>query len=208
MTTSSSPSLVTHILALAWRRYLANLRTAPLLTKSVTSGALSLLSSVIASRLSRTPLRTSSALHELTVGLVLRGPFVHAFHTALDTVVFARAPDQASPSVVLGKLLLDQLLFAPALTCAYLYLSAAMEDVPLRVTTRKIRRELLQVMMSNWCVWVPANLIGYAFVPLELRVAWGSIIGLAWTTFLICKVGNKREEIEEGDVRQTPELES
>jgi hypothetical protein len=189
-----APSLLASVLRLAWRRYLGSLRAAPLLTKSVTSGALSALSSLLAARLSRRPARASAALHELTIGLVLRGPLVHAFHTLLDGAVFARARDHAAPRVVLAKLALDQALFAPALTCAYLYLSAALEDVPVAVTTRKIRRELWSIMKSNWGVWVPANLIGYGVVPLELRVAWASLIGVLWTTFLICKVGEKPDE--------------
>jgi hypothetical protein len=80
------------------------------------------------------------------------------------------------------------------LTCCYLYLAAAFEDVPAEVTRRKIRMELWGIMKSNWAVWVPANLIGYAVVPLELRVAWASLVGIAWTTILIGKVGAKCEE--------------
>lgn len=186
-------SFLSTVLRLAWRRYLTSLRQSPVLTKSVTSGVLSLISSILAARLSRRPVRSSAALHELTVGLVLRGPFVHAFHTLLDKGVFARVKNQTAPGVVLAKLAMDQLLFAPVLTCSYLYLVGALEDVPPAVTTRKIRRELWGVMKSNWSVWVPANLIGYSFIPLELRVAWGSLVGIAWTTLLISKVSTKQD---------------
>lgn len=180
------------LLRLAWARYLSALRRDPLLTKSATSGLLSLLSSLLAARLARTPPRSSAALQELTAGLALRGPAVHAFHTLLDRVVFAAAPSQTAPPVVLAKLALDQLLFAPALTAAYLHLRGAFADEPLRETAARVRRELWTVMLSNWAVWVPANLVGYAAVPLDLRVAWGSVVGVLWTTILIRKVAAEK----------------
>jgi Mpv17 / PMP22 family len=182
---SPSHSMPVAILSLAWRLYVAKLKSDPLLTKAVTSGVLSIVADIAAKKLARRPLKSSSALHELTVGLVLRAPVVHAFHVFLDRVVFARAKNQAAPPIVLGKLALDQILFAPAFLSTYLLLSGALDDVPLAVTKRRIRKELYPMLRSNWCVWVPAQFISYAFVPLNLRVAWGSVVGLFWTTYLI-----------------------
>lgn len=189
----SPPSLLGAVLRIAWNRYLQLLSTDPLLTKSVTSGTLSAVAAVLSARLGNTPLKSSAWLNEMTVGLVLRGPFVHAFHNFLDRVLFANVSNQNSVLVVLGKLAIDQLLFAPAFTSAYLYLQGMLRDVPIHVTSRKLEKELPAILCSNWLVWVPANLFGYACVPLELRVAWGSIVGVAWTTFLIAKVRHEEE---------------
>lgn len=188
----SPTTLLGAVLRIAWSRYLDQLRSDPLLTKCVTSGALSAFAAVLSARLGNKPLKSSAWLNEMTIGLVLRGPVIHAFHNFLERVVFASAQNQNAVPVVLGKLAIDQLLFAPILTSAYLYLSGMLRDVPLPTTSRKIRRELPTILRSNWLVWVPANLFGYTFVPLELRVAWGSVVGVAWTTFLIAKV--RREE--------------
>lgn len=185
---SRPQSLPSRILSIALRRYLTSLRTSPLLTKSVTSATLSFLSSLLASHLSHTPPLHSAALHELCIGLLLRGPAVHAFHTALDA--------HLGPNAVLTKLALDQGLFAPALTVAYIFLDAAFRDVPLAVTRRKVRRDILSIMQSNWAVWVPANLVGYAIVPLEFRTLWGSLVGVAWGALLIRKVKAAERERE------------
>lgn len=163
------------------------LESSPVLTKALTSGALSVVAEVLARTLACKPLRSSSALHEFTIGLLLRGPVIHYFHMLLDQVVFAQASNQRDTRIVLAKLAIDQLLFAPVFISGYLYLSGLMVDVPLAVTSRRIKKELLGVLKSNWVVWVPANFVGYYFVPLQLRVAWASLVGVAWTAFLIAK---------------------
>jgi Mpv17 / PMP22 family len=175
---------------MAWKSYLLKLKSDPLLTKAITSGVLSLVADLAARSMSRRPLKSSSALHEMTIGLVFRAPVIHAFHVLLDNVIFAGAKNQSSQSVVLAKLVIDQILFAPLFLGAYIIFSGMLEDVPLKVTTRRIRKELFGMLRSNWIVWVPANYFSYAFVPLHLRVAWGGIIGLFWTTYLILRMAN------------------
>ncbi|CAN8062990.1 unnamed protein product [Agarophyton chilense] len=65
-------SLPSVVLWLAWRSYLRKLQVDPLLTKSITAAVLSVLSEVAAKRLNNLPLKSSTAIHELTIGLVLR----------------------------------------------------------------------------------------------------------------------------------------
>lgn len=60
--------------------------------------------------------------------------------------------------------------------------------------TRKVKNELWSVMKSNWTVWVPANIIGYGAIPLNLRVMWGNIIGIFWTAYLIASVRDKKKK--------------
>jgi peroxisomal membrane protein 2 len=195
----ASRGLAAEILGIAWRSYVGQLQREPLLTKAVTAGVLSVVSEVVARRLSGQPLKSSSALHELTVGLVLRGPVIHWFHTLLEAVVFRRARDHAAPHIVLAKLAIDQLLFAPLFIAAYMYLSGLMNDVPLRVTSARLRRELVGVLKSNWVVWVPANFFSYYCVPVELRVAFGSVIGVFWTAILIGKLSKSPPAVRDVD---------
>lgn len=177
------------VLARAWRAYLGKLSSEPVVTKALTAAVISALSDVGAAQCAggaKTSAR--SVINQFCIGLVIRGPVVHWFHTLLDRVVFARAADQTRPAVVLGKVLIDQFLFAPPFTALYFYVIGLMEEQPLRAITRKVRAELLDVLKSNWAVWIPANLVGYYAVPLELRVLWGNVIGIIWTAILITKV--------------------
>lgn len=174
------------ILSMAWGSYLQKLKSDPLITKAITSALLSVCSDIFAKRMKKLPLRSSTAINELTIGLVLRGPLIHTFHNFLDKVVF-KGRNQSSPAVVVGKLVIDQFLFAPLFTSLYFYVRGLAEDRGLAVTTQKLRKELPDIMRSNWSVWVPANFINYLFVPLELRVLFGSVVSFFWNAYLISR---------------------
>ncbi|PXF48434.1 Peroxisomal membrane protein 2 [Gracilariopsis chorda] len=172
------------VITVAWRSYLQRLQKDPLLTKAITSAVLSVCSEVFAKRLRNLPLKSSAAMHELTIGLVLRGPLIHAFHNFLDKVVFKGAK-QTSPTVVLGKLIIDQFIFAPIFTSLYFYFRALSEDRSVATTTKRLKSELLGIMKKNWSLWVPANFINYMVIPLELRVLFGSVVAFFWNAYLI-----------------------
>lgn len=154
------------------------------MTKALTSALLSVCSDVFAKKINNLPLRSSTAINELTIGLVLRGPLIHAFHNFLDKIVF-KGMKQSRPVVILGKLALDQLIFAPIFTSLYFYVRALCQDQSIIHTTRKLKKDMPAIMRNNWTVWVPANFINYLLVPLELRVLFGSFVAFFWNAYLI-----------------------
>lgn len=185
---TSRQTIPMQIILPAWRTYLSRLRESPLVTKSLTSAILSFLSDILAKRIAKQPFKSSSAIHEFMIGLILRGPGVHYFQRFLENILFVRAKNHKSPRVVLAKLVIDQLCFAPPFLASYLVFTSLLVDTPLAVTRKRIQAELPRIIMRNWMFWVPANLVGYAAIPEELRVAWSSVVGIAWTAILISSV--------------------
>ncbi|GJD07072.1 Peroxisomal membrane protein 2 [Galdieria sulphuraria] len=175
--TSFKNSATSYIYILAWRSYLRQLQTNPLITKSITSGIISSLSTVL-------------VINEFTIGLVLRAPVVHYFHTFLDKCLFRNAK-QTSLAVIVAKVILDQFIFSPPFTALYYYVTALMRDEPLKPVSQKIRRELFDVMKKSWLLWIPVNAINYALIPLELRVLFANIVDVFWTAYLISTVSSK-----------------
>ncbi|GJQ14213.1 hypothetical protein GpartN1_g6004.t1 [Galdieria partita] len=190
--TSFKNSATNYIYILAWRSYLRQLQTNPLVTKSITSGIISSLSTILASIIqdSGEGLKSSKVINEFTIGLALRAPLVHYFHTFLDKCLF-RNTKQTSPAVIVAKVILDQFIFSPPFTALYYYVTALMRDEPLKPVSQKIRRELFAVMKKSWLLWIPVNAINYALVPLELRVLFANIIDVFWTAYLISTVSSK-----------------
>lgn len=109
----------------------------------------------------------------------------------LDRVLFkSRAP--GSLKTVAGKVMVDQIIFAPFLTMLYFYLRALAEDRSLLRTTRELRREMGGIMTRSWMVWIPANIVNYGLVPLELRALFGSVVALFWNAFVISRAARKQ----------------
>eukprot|EP00181_Compsopogon_caeruleus_P006165 CAMPEP_0184681720 /NCGR_PEP_ID=MMETSP0312-20130426/4693_1 /TAXON_ID=31354 /ORGANISM="Compsopogon coeruleus, Strain SAG 36.94" /LENGTH=169 /DNA_ID=CAMNT_0027132725 /DNA_START=166 /DNA_END=675 /DNA_ORIENTATION=+ len=157
------------------------------MTKAISAGLLSIVSDLVAKRLTKEPVKSSSLINELSMGLVIRGPVQHYFQQFLDKVVFA-GKKQSSPAVVLGKMVIDCFIFSPLYNALYFIIVGLMADQPTAESLQKIQKLLFSVMKSNWTVWVPVNIISYAVVPLELRVLFGNVISIFWTAFLIKKV--------------------
>ncbi|KAA8498735.1 Peroxisomal membrane protein 2 [Porphyridium purpureum] len=176
------------VLRVAWSRYLRALETDPVLTKSVSAGVLSVVSDLAAKQLSKDPVRTSSLFNELTMGLVIRGPVLHFFHMFLDRVVFRKVANQSTPVIVVAKTFIDQFLFSPLFVALYFLINGLMQDQSLGAVRQSLKANLLNVMKKNWGVWIPANAIAYAVIPLNLRVLYGNIISIFWTAYLISQV--------------------
>eukprot|EP00871_Galdieria_phlegrea_P005208 jgi/Galph1/5689/GphlegSOOS_G4349.1 len=182
-------SVPSSILSLAWQSYLRKLQTDPLVTKAITASILSGISTIGARALqgNEAEWKSSEIIHQMTIGLAIRAPLVHFFHLFLDKVVF-RSYRQTSVPVVIGKVVLDQLVFAPCMTALYYYVVGWMNDEGCGMTTKKLRRQLLAVMKKAWLLWIPVNIISYGFIPLQLRVLFGNIISVFWTAYLITTV--------------------
>mmetsp|Transcript_10146 Transcript_10146/g.14654 ORF Transcript_10146/g.14654 Transcript_10146/m.14654 type:complete len:202 (-) Transcript_10146:190-795(-) len=193
---ASNGSASEMVLVKAWQGYLGKLDSSPLLTKSISAAVLSIVSSLVGKSIAKEKIKPKSIVDEFCVGLILRGPLVHWFHTFLDKVVFRRA-NQKNKIVVIAKVILDQLIFAPIFISLYFYLSGIMSEKKISDISKSIKKDLWRILKGNWGVWVPANVIGYGLIPLNLRVLWGNIINIFWTAYLITKV-NKKSAVKAG----------
>lgn len=118
------------------------------------------------------------------LGSTHRGPVIHAFHNFLDLVLFKRM-EQTSMPVVIAKVVIDQFIFTPIFTSVYFYTRALAEDKSMSDTTALIRNKLSAILRKNWTVWIPVNVVNFLFVPLDLRVLFGSVVAFFWNSYLI-----------------------
>ena len=87
--------------------------------------------------------------------------------------------------VVLAKVFLDQTTFSPAYNLFYFYVIGLLEGRSLQFIHDKIAREFVLVMMMNYKVWPLVNVLNFKFVPPNLRVLFGNIVGIFWTAYVI-----------------------
>ena len=41
-----------------------------------------------------------------------------------------------------------------------------------------------EAVKMNWYMWIPAQMINFALVPLQFRVLFSNVVALAWNTYL------------------------
>ena len=83
-----------------------------------------------------------------------------------------------------AKVLLDLAFFTPLWCVAFLGAMTLMQGQGPREAGRRIRAEGLELYTGNLLVWLPANVVIYSVVPLELRVPAFGIYNLVYTIFL------------------------
>jgi len=115
-------------------------------------------------------------------GLVLQGPWNHAFYLLLDGAL----PPTPEPFTIttLEKVTIDQFVQAPIFTMIILAFFAVVEGKGLGFAKTQIQTELGGILVKNWSVFLPATVINIGFCPPELRVLFLNCVFFGWVVYL------------------------
>ena len=115
-------------------------------------------------------------------GLVLQGPWNHAFYLLLDGAL----PPTPDPFTIttLEKVTIDQFVQAPIFTMIILAFFAVVEGKGLGFAKTQIQTELGGILVKNWSVFLPATVINIGFCPPELRVLFLNCVFFGWVVYL------------------------
>ncbi|GAM22026.1 hypothetical protein SAMD00019534_052010, partial [Acytostelium subglobosum LB1] len=184
-----------------WQPYLRALDSYPLVTKSLSTAALMGTGDVIAQRLEyhyKSPserMKTKGfevdvrrALTMTGVGAFFSGPLLHFWYKRLDILVRGEGA-----LVVVKKLALDQLAFAPVVISAFIGLMGTLNGKTPSQCIQAIQNDLFFALKANWTLWPLANAINFALIPPSLRVLYVSTVSVFWNIFL-SNLGNKKHD--------------
>jgi len=123
-------------------------------------------------------------------GVVVTGGFVYHWLRFLDRVF---PPAGQTVQRVFTKIAVNQALMSPGLNGAFFgvstarsndLLAAAGREQWLRDWRAKINKDLLDTVIQSNCLWCPAHVVNFYFVPPQHRVLFTSGIFFAWTSWL------------------------
>ncbi|GAB4819299.1 hypothetical protein N2152v2_006345 [Parachlorella kessleri] len=178
----AQPALQLPTLPSLWQAYLRSLETQPLATKSATAFAMTVLSDGVAQVLGGVAAFSvwrcvRMGLYSASVGAVSG----HYWHKWLDANVDPQHP--ISAKAVGGKVALDQLVFTPIMTLAFFAFLKAAEGQP-HMILPFIHDKYLSTLLAGYAVWPAVNIITFRFIPQDLRILFGSAVGLVWGTYI------------------------
>ncbi|EGC31015.1 hypothetical protein DICPUDRAFT_83072 [Dictyostelium purpureum] len=181
---NSKPLSVTDVVS-TW--YMKKLKNTPIQTKAITSAVLSFASSVIAQKLIEKKNIDWSRVAKFTVWGLISSPLVHFWHIILDRL-FRNIKGQYQ---TWGKMIVDQLVFAPFINIAFYTVLALLDGKPKSILF-KLYFDLFPTLKASWKVWPIAQFINFKFVPSHLRVLFGNLIGFLWGMYLAVISSKKR----------------
>ncbi|KAK9811885.1 hypothetical protein WJX72_011789 [[Myrmecia] bisecta] len=164
-----------------WSAYNRRLATHPVPTKSLTCLVGSFLGDVLAQVLSGSTFDPSRTLKMSVFAFAWGGPSGHYWNLFLDRVIMPHRPH--SMAAVVAKMAVDQLLFCPLGTCIFFSYLKLVEGRPDLIVSF-IQEKLVKTLLANYALWPAAVLIGFRFVPTDLRILYGNCIGVVWGAYV------------------------
>jgi hypothetical protein len=124
------------------------------------------------------------------LGLALIAPVVHFWYGTL----MMRIPG-TSTKAVLQRLFLDQAFFAPLFIPTFLTNLMMLEGKPYKEVPGALVRDLPDIVVTNWVLWIPAMFINFKFVPGKWQVLYSNGVGFVWNTYLSWKTQENQKRI-------------
>lgn len=168
--------------------YVSCLAANPILTKSITSGAIFALSDAVGQTIAPAPegRDLQRTLTSLLVGLLYFGPALHYWLWMITQLI----PGGGVVPTLL-KTLMGQALFGPTITCVFFgtaLVSANGLLAGLRMWPDKIKQDLVRTWATGLCYWPFVDLGCYGLVLPFLGTGWiplsYNLASFFWTIFL------------------------
>ena len=187
---SSSSSSSSVFSPIAW--YGQKLESHPLTTKCITSGFISGAADLMCQYIyHRNDHGTFSPDWMRTgrfslLGFGLIAPVVHNWYGFL----IKKVPGQFIPAV-LKRLFLDQIIFAPLFIPTFMTSLMTLEGKRMDVIPAVLMKDVPDVVVTNWILWIPAMFVNFRFVPGQWQVLYSNCVGLVWNVYLSWKTQEK-----------------
>ena len=112
------------------------------------------------------------------VGLII-GPILRTWYLTLDRLV-----PGAAKTAGFKKMLLDQSLFAPVITCFFFVVTETLAGKRLRDIKEMLQERYVDVLITNYKIWPLAQTLNFTFVPIQHRVGFVQIVAIFWNAYL------------------------
>jgi len=180
----SKPGLMAQ---LAWSGYLYELKQNPVATKVITAAILSGFGNIIAQKWVEKKKIDFLRVFKFALISGAIAPISHYWFNMLDKY-FRGMKNVAKRS--LAQLAVNQLVFSPIVTAVFYALLAIVNGEAGKIQ-EMIRDNWWSTLKSSWKVWPAADFINFLWVPPELRVLFGNIVGIFWGIILSVISGQK-----------------
>jgi len=106
------------------------------------------------------------------------GFLCHHWYNYLDRVLPGRGL-----SIVVKKVVWDQIVFSPICIAACLLVAARIENIDQKTALQQTLQLGGRLYLAEWVIWPPAQFFNFAFLPTRFRVLYDNVISLVYDTY-------------------------
>lgn len=113
------------------------------------------------------------------------------------TTATASAASSSPPlpplAAAVGKVAADQLVASPAGMAAFFMFVKMAEGKKVGEALGATKTRMWPALVASWKVWMPAQLVNFALVPADLRIAFVNAVAIGWTAYLSAAANDEEE---------------
>ncbi|PVI03224.1 hypothetical protein DM02DRAFT_612443 [Periconia macrospinosa] len=166
---------------MAFRWYQAKLKSAPMLTQSITTAVLFATGDTMAQQgvekrgLEKHDLKRTGRM--ALYGGAIFGPAATTWFGFLARNINLKSPN----GTIAARVACDQLLFAPTNMFVFLSTMAYLEGADPK---KRLEQAYVPGLTKNFMVWPWVQAVNFKYVPLDMRVLVVNVISLGWNCYL------------------------
>ena len=194
---SSSPSVLSKLIG--W--YSHKLDTSPIMTKMLSAGLISGTGQVLSQYIIYDPesgkdfqIDWMQTGRFMVLNILFVAPVLHHWYTWIDKAVPGK---EMIP--VIKRVFYDEFVFTPVYIPVIMGLLWGMEGNEPAKIPKMIGAEFWNIMLFDWCVYIPVQLVNFRYVPVKYQVLVINLCGVGWNTF-ICWRGSHQQNQHTNDV--------
>ena len=177
-----------------WEKYNYHLVENPIVTKSVTAGIIAFIADIVCQTYFPSPedakkpnerMNWRRTLNFTFLNGVIVSPIMHYWYGFLSVRIVG-----TNLLAAVKRVAIDQSLFAPTIIPVFLGGSLLLDGKADQIVD-KLKNDWVDTVLSNYKLWIPAQLINFSVVPPPFRVLWANFIGFFWNIYL-SKVANNQ----------------
>lgn len=115
----------------------------------------------------------------MILNFVFVAPVLHTWYNFLDKAVPGRQMIQ-----VVKRVFYDEFIFTPVYIPVLMGLFWTMEGNASDRIYRMIRAEFWNIMIFDWSLYIPVQLVNFRFVPVKYQVLVINFAGVGWNTYV------------------------
>ncbi|KAM3966876.1 mitochondrial inner membrane protein Mpv17-like isoform 1-T3 [Aphomia sociella] len=174
-----------------FKLYQQALARRPYLVQAVQAGTLmgagDIISQTIIEKTKLKEIDYKRTLQFSSIGLFVGGPALRLWYGILNKYI-----GSSGKSVVLKKVFVDQLVFAPAFLFFILSAVGTMQGKTWENVRKDINANYFDVLKTNYYIWPLVQIINFYYVPLQYQVLLVQTVALFWNTYLSWKTNRIR----------------